>query len=229
LCVCIALFLLSCNHTDDSSTTVQYYTQGDPTSDGAIIEREAKSSAAKTKQLAVEASAQGKAGAIEAQGKASNLVDQTKAGLEQTKERASQYAVSVVSNSIILKAKLIWLVLYPALAHLAVCDIVDVSLTLSARLTKSATGRLRLRWTTVVLRLIKLMPSATKLMCRPRKQRPRRTRKRWKPNQAGGPGSVGVHRSKAGREDRRRPWSVIQSRRGPMPNIPMYLINSVPT
>jgi len=77
---------------------VQYYTQGEPERDKARIERDAKSGVAKANQLVDEANARGGAGATEARAKASGIIDQTRAGWEQTKEKASQYAVSFVLN-----------------------------------------------------------------------------------------------------------------------------------
>lgn len=83
--------------------TVQYYTQRDPAADKDEIVGEAKESVAKARQLAEEANARGKAGATEAEAKASNIIDHTKASWEQAKDRASQYTVRVVSNAILLK------------------------------------------------------------------------------------------------------------------------------
>jgi len=69
-----------------------YYTQGEPECDKAEIERDAKSGVAKANHLVDEAKARGGAGATEARAKALGIVDQTRAGWEQTKEKASQYA-----------------------------------------------------------------------------------------------------------------------------------------
>jgi len=69
-----------------------YYTQGQPESEKAEIDREVGIGAAKAKQLADEANAQRKASAADAQAKVSGIVDQTKTGWAQTRERALQYA-----------------------------------------------------------------------------------------------------------------------------------------
>ena len=103
MCVC-AIF--SQNRSNNSfhlcpfcsrGRTLQYYTQGQPESDKVEIDREIGIGATKAKQLADDANA----GATDAQAKVSGIVDQTKAGWAQTRERALQYTVSDASNAVL--------------------------------------------------------------------------------------------------------------------------------